>query len=354
MLDNYSSKAIVTKVRAMYGKRLLSHDYEELLRKKTVSDAALYLKNHTDYTDVLMKLNDEDIHRGQVEQLIREDLFNKYTRLCRYSFSGKQDGIYRCYVFRAEINEILRCVMMLNAGTAEEFIIALPDFLAEQASFNLYGLARVRSFDDLLHVLHGTGYDKILQACRPDFGLQQEESTIDYLRCEYSLYAYYYETLFKVIKRDFKGKSRKELNDLFHLEAEIINLRTATRLKKYFNKSPSFIKQYLFPYFYRLTPKKWDQLLKQGGLSGGEKRSLEILTEDSDRQIVAQYGYIEHYTQTLRYQLSRKIIRASTHAAVSLYAFLVLCEIELENIINIIEGIRYGVMPEEIKKLLIF
>ena len=43
MLENLSTKAIVTKARTMYGRRLKEKDYDELLRRTTVSEVAAYL-----------------------------------------------------------------------------------------------------------------------------------------------------------------------------------------------------------------------------------------------------------------------------------------------------------------------
>ena len=42
MLRSFSNKAIATKARAMYGARVTQADYEELMKKRTVGDAAAY------------------------------------------------------------------------------------------------------------------------------------------------------------------------------------------------------------------------------------------------------------------------------------------------------------------------
>ena len=64
-------------------------------------------------------------------------------------------------------------------------------------------------------------------------------------------------------------------------------------------------------------------------------------------------SYIEHYTNRVSYQINRKYLHFSTNAAVVFLAYFTLSELELGNIINIIEGIRYQVAAEEIRKLLI-
>ena len=51
---------------------------------------------------------------------------------------------------------------------------------------------------------------------------------------------------------------------------------------------------------------------------------------------------------------NKRIIRFSFNAPVVVYGFMELMQLELLNITNIIEGIRYNMSPENIRKLLIF
>ena len=66
-----SSGAIPAKARAKYGRRLTSEDYNNLIHCKTVAEVANYLKSNTYYNDVLSQLNEHNIHRGQVELLLK-------------------------------------------------------------------------------------------------------------------------------------------------------------------------------------------------------------------------------------------------------------------------------------------
>lgn len=49
MLKSFSNKAIATKARAMYGARVTAADYEELIKKRSVGEAAAYLRDNTHY-----------------------------------------------------------------------------------------------------------------------------------------------------------------------------------------------------------------------------------------------------------------------------------------------------------------
>ena len=62
---------------------------------------------------------------------------------------------------------------------------------------------------------------------------------------------------------------------------------------------------------------------------------------------------LEQAFRTLRWQTARSALHFSGNAAVSLYAVHVLYQIEVENLITVIEGIRYGKPVSYIQSLLI-
>ena len=106
MLSSLSSNVVLAKARAKYGKRLKEKDYRNLLDCKSVAEVAAYLKANTDYHDVLTGINEYDIHRGQLEVLIKQKLFYNLSSFVRYELSvGEQLADY--VIARAEIEEIL-------------------------------------------------------------------------------------------------------------------------------------------------------------------------------------------------------------------------------------------------------
>ena len=72
-----SSNTISAKAKSMYGKRLTDADYKDMLRRSSVSDIAAYLKENTSYQTALAQVDTHNIHRGQLENLLLRELFNK-------------------------------------------------------------------------------------------------------------------------------------------------------------------------------------------------------------------------------------------------------------------------------------
>ena len=67
-----------------------------------------------------------------------------------------------------------------------------------------------------------------------------------------------------------------------------------------------------------------------------------------------EYVYIEYFGEKIEYNLAKKYIYFSNKAPLVFQAFIMLNDLEVNDIINIIEGIRYQIDESEIKKMLIY
>ena len=63
--------------------------------------------------------------------------------------------------------------------------------------------------------------------------------------------------------------------------------------------------------------------------------------------------FIHDLHHRVPYFNARRHIHYSIHPMVVLVSYIILMDVELDDIINIIEGIRYGMPPEEIKPMLV-
>ena len=89
--------AIAAKLKAMYSKFLTRDDYEQLLERKSVNDICSYLKSTPGYGEVLEQVNERDIHRGQMEILLEQEMVDEYVRL--YNMDAK-DNIQEYHMLR--------------------------------------------------------------------------------------------------------------------------------------------------------------------------------------------------------------------------------------------------------------
>lgn len=346
MLDSYSNNVIAAKARGMYGKHITKEEYEELLRCRSVSEVASYLKTQTHYREALENVNPANIHRGQLENMLRREAFEEYSKMYRY-LNAKRENLFHYVIMEEEIVEILRMVLLLKADNAESFIMDLPAYLIAQASVDLMAVARVHTYDELIGVLKGTDYAAILERFHPT----KEVPTINYVACEHAFYEYFFKRYFAMMKKNYKGRAGKELEELLLTRIELMNLTSIYRTKVFFGAKSSTVARRLYPYRYKLKEKQVQDMI-----GAPDKESLErvIASTAYSRQLAfGEYPYIENYTDRLRYRISRKYLHFSTSASVVFLAYFTLSQLELNNIVSIIEGIRYQESAEDIRKLLI-
>lgn len=349
MLTALSGKAIMTKAKAMYSRHLTAEQYREMAQLKAVSDIAAYLKEETVYGEVLTAVQPGAVHRAQLESMLRKMRYNQYASLMRYD-AATSDSYYRHLMEQAEIEQILEMMRLLNAGHPETFVTRYPAFLERSAGFSLAELAKVRDFDGLLRVLDRTPYAAALRGHRPD----SPEEPVDYTACETALLSGYYDRLERIIDRFFRGRVRTQLHELMQTHVELINIRCIYRVKKFFpDTGTEELRRMLLPSWRRIGSGDLSQLLEVGSAEDfigllNQSKYARYFGEGRD-----EFLFIEYRADCIEYRLARRYLHFASDAPTAFTAFQILSELELDNIVTIIEGVRYGVPPEEITSMLI-
>ena len=340
-----NSEALTAKLHAMYGKRLTQQNYRELIRKQNVFEIASYIKQQTSYADALRDVNENSVHRGQLESNLRQQLFLEYTKTLHYI--RKEDiDFYDFFLIRMEIDEILSCCRFLNAGRQGEYLFSLPSYFAKHATFDLFGLAKVKSYRELLTLLANTPYAPILRQFDPE-----AEDRADSIRLENEFYRYYYGHVFSVAGRYFSGEVLQEIRSAFGMEVDMSNISLIVRLKKYFNKDSRYIRPLLLPFSGSLKPAELTAMAEAPDIAGVEQALLR--TAYGRALAAGSFDYIEKFAKQVVYDYNRRLLAFTQSSPVAVVAYLNLKRIELQNLISIIEGVRYGQPPAEIEKVVV-
>lgn len=341
----FSLNACSAKAKAMYGKRLRKEDYEQLLRKTNVQEVAAYLKNESEYASVLSDVHEKSIHRGQLEALLKRDSFLRRKKLLRYIQGAKQE-FYHYAIALEEVAQILGCVRAISAKDASMFVSDLPLFLNKYMSFDLKKLMEVKNYKDLWEILKNTMYAKVVEPflCK--------ENAMDYTMLEKNLAEFLYQRQIELIEKTFKGKEREDIRNLFITQMELRNICKIYRMKEYYHASKETIEKYLVKAHSRIGKNVYEALLNA---KDGEE-VLKILENSAYKLYVdsKDFIYIEYYCKKIKYHLGKRFMHFSNSAPLVYMTYFILDEIEVENVINIIEGIRYNVAAEKISALLIY
>ncbi|MBQ1389022.1 MAG: V-type ATPase subunit [Clostridia bacterium] len=344
MGSTQAANAVLAKMRAKYGKRLSAKDYENLVSCNSVSEVVTYLKNNTYYDTVLRTVNEREVHRGRLELILKEKLFDDFYSLCRY-VKGTGEYFADYIIRRDEIEQIMHFLILLKSNSPEDYIFKMPQYFAEHTNIDLNALARARDYDSFFAVLTGTPYEKKVAPFRPKNGEDAKLAEI-----ENALYHYCYDELYKDIEKHTSGTQRKELMSMFDSIMDIINFVRVLRLKKYYKESPEITRRFLFPYG-TFSPAVIEKLTTaQSSAQVFDAVKGTKLGRAIDKM---EYVYAGQIKEIGIYNVTKRNIHFSTNPIVGMLSYVFVMEQEYSNIVSIIEAVRYGVESDKIKTLVV-
>jgi V/A-type H+-transporting ATPase subunit C len=351
-MNKLNSPALSAKAKSMYGNRLKEKDYEELLQKNSVPDIAAYLKTETEYKSTMKDIYEHRIHRGELEELIRQNMFEKIEKLLKFS-QLLNNKFYRMHIIKREIEVILLALRFIipdrleDAEMYDNMIKDLPIILSDYFSFEMHSFSNIKNYDDILEILTDTPYYDIILPFRV-----VGEEKVDFTGIERQLYSYYYEYVFSTVEATFSGKQRKELIDIYRTQIELLNIIKIYRFKKFFKVTNEQILNSMVTNHSRMSTNFIKELIEQPTaedvLRKLQDSKYHLYTDSKD------YTYIEYYADKIKYNIANRYIHFSISTPVVFTAYSILLDIEVTNLINIIEAIRYETPRYEVENLLIY
>jgi V/A-type H+-transporting ATPase subunit C len=272
-------------------------------------------------------------------------MFDVYRSMVR--FTPSNDVFARLHVLDSEIMQLLTIVRMLGAGSMENYIVTFPAFLSSHLSFDLFSAAKVRSYDDLLSLVEHSDYYDILGRFRPI----SSDTRADITGIETALLTYYYRTALELVRRNYHGETTLDLEEILFTRLDLHNLLVIYRLKRFFGSSPEEIEGRLIPVRGHISPHTLRSLAEASDASAVlvQLKNVQML-----RRFLQDPGQsIEHVIGTYTRSRCERLFRFSIKPAVVLMSYMLLLGFEINNIVHIIEGIRYNTPPEEIRRLLV-
>lgn len=336
-----ANNAITAKARAVHGKFLTKDDYTNLLHRGSIPAAIAYLKTKPMYRSAFIDTDEAAIHRRQAEEIIKKNVFDNYIRISGFSSSGK-DGIMSFLAKQLEAEQLIKAVSAVAHGTQSGFVTAFPDHISEYVCYDPLKLAEAKDLAELSDLLTGTMYHKplkeLMTAQQPD--VNKIITTINVC---------YIKWAFAQIDKSAKGKAREEVKSFFLRKVDADNLMMCYRMIRSFGYEPDRINELMIPYHRKLKPKDIDAALKTIDPVSAV-RDLFVKARISTKH-VSDIPEINVGLEDHRYFRHR--LAVSTNEIESLYALMMLFKDESTNLCRIIEGIRYGLPPEETEKYLI-
>ncbi len=345
-MSSWANNTIITKAKSIFGNFIKPDEYERLSKFKSIPELVGYLKKHGNYQGILKDVKENTIHRGNLESLIKKNSFDQIIRLIKQVYT-KDLEFYELNIVHQENEVILTSLRTMIADEFDENQGLVPFFFDVHTSIDMSLVFKAKNLNELLKALAKTPYYEILKPYDTKDNLQ-----IRYLEIEHALEDYYYAEAFRRIEKYYSGTLKKDLDSIFQTRIELGNIIKIYRLKKFYQANPITINSVLIKRHSRISTKKLEELanLKNPDdiLNSLSTSEFSRFTSDKD------YVYVEYYAGRIQYDLAKKFMYYSTDVPKVFLAFVTLSEFEIENITNIIEGIRYHVSDQEIRQMLIY
>lgn len=343
MLAQLSKYAgLSAKVKVMTGHLLKPGDYEELLSKSSVQDIAAYLKNHTEYKNVLSEISESNIHRGQLEQLLQHASEQGFIRLTNF-LSNTDKRFMKMHILREEIELLKKLLRMAAIEEIPPEEVQVNPYYLKNFTIEPYRLMQAANMTAFSEGLKDTPYYEVLVPLL-------HETPLDIFKIEMVLDGYYFRTLYNTAEK-FIGKADKAaVRRTVGSDIDMLNILWVLRCKMFFSLPAELILTYLLPVHYRI---KKEQLIAMAESPTVDGAKAILHDTPYDNLLDSDSIYMEQAYQRKSVEIMKKAADLTPFSLLSALYYQRMKEIEITNIVKIIEGLRYHVDKEEIRKFLI-
>ena len=333
-----SYSGIVTKVRAMQAKLLKEKDFENIANLKSVPEAIDYLKEKPAYEDYVNRMDVSLYHRGNVEKVLYQSLFDDYTRIFRFA-GMEQKKFLKIYWKRYEIDLINYCLRIIFNHYDKPFDLEYKkEFFDKYSQISIDKLITSRNIVELVDNLRGTEYYAPLQKLRD----AEDANLFDY---DLALDLYYFSSMWKKNKRLLKGKELELYTRDCGTKIDLLNIQWIYRAKKYYHMLPPDIYSLTIPIHYRISVEEFKMLVEAPTLEEFER---QLGTTYYAKKLVGFEGKkLEHIYKECLKRLYLSDRRKNPYSIATVNTYLFLKEEEIYKLTTALECIRYGLSSRE-------
>lgn len=338
-MDNVTRFAAVNaKIKTMEGRFLKDEDYESLLKLESVSGVARYLKERPAYSEVLASVLAENVHRGMLENLIKQNMIKNIDSIIHY-FTGDYKRFIKTLYAKYEIEELKAVARAIYNGQ-DPAAFRNSAFIGKYSKLDIDRVFGARQIRDIIFALEGSEFYRFL------IPLVDGNFTENLFRFEMVLDMSYYT----ILQREWSRLSKRDIGILQHAQgiiADLLNIQWIYRGKKFYRLSPEELLNYTINIGYRLD----FSLLKALCYTKGLEEFFKLIK-------ATRYGFMFKEDETTDIYMERRMERhiffelkalekKYNFSIISAFSYIIFLEYEVKDIISIVEAIRYRVPAEK-------
>ena len=334
-----SYSGISTKIRAMQSKLTSEEQIREILELSSIPQVTAYLKRTPEYSRVWSSLDENSLHRGQLEKLLKASIFHNFSKIYQFA-NSEQRKFLDLYSRRYEIRVLKEIMTNLfdHRNTDPVDLSPYREFFHRHSRLDVDCLVACTNMEEFIDALKGNEFYGPLSR------IQNRENALlfDY---GMALDLYYFSLIWHVRKKLFSGNDLKEITMAYGEKFDMLNLQFISRSKRYFNMAPADIYALLIPMNYKLKKEEINSLVEATSHQEAQDVFRKTYYGKKYSHISAQ-NIEDFYNYMLRTTLEKEA-RKDPYSVAVLYSYLYHKEHEVNRLTIAIECVRYGVSAEE-------
>ena len=322
---------INAKLKAMYANRLTKENINEMIKQNNIKNVVLLLKSKSD----IFKNSEENIDRLEIEKLLDESLINDILKIKK--LLNKEDNkLFDLFLRQYEIKCVKSILRKLYSEDKTNDIIVENVKMWTNTLFNeIKGIETIENFDDFFKATERMDHYRFIKK-------YQNHENINIFEIENEIDKLYFEELYDSIKFN------KNLKNIVGSEIDLLNIEWIIRIKKFYNFDKQRLLNILIDRYYKIKSSILKNII--------EKNSFDdinsILSKTYYKDIFSSENDFEGNTDTYLYKINYKTFKEDSISLAYIFAYINLVDYENNDIINVVEGIRYNMDKDEIIKRL--
>ena len=340
-----SYSGLTTKIMAMRSRLLTRDELHEVTMQENVPAVVSYLKKKPAYSGILEIVVPSEIHRGQVEPILRETVYRDFNKI--YLFANQEQRQFlKAYFMRYEVYFLKECLARLfDQNHTPVDVTPFETYFHRLSPLRFKQLRSAESMGEFLEILKNTKYYAPL--CRVMH--LDRKSLFDY---EAALDLYSFSCFWKEKDVIADGVDREELTEILGSKFEMLNMQWIYRCKRYYKMSRAEIFSILIPLNYHISKKELTEMV--------DAEDLPALIRCMEKSF---YGHafgaadperIEADYSAYMKKILKKGSRREPYSLATIYSYLYTKEHEVDELIIALECVRYKVAgPDAMRHLLV-
>ena len=333
--------AINTKLHTRKRALLALDDWLKVLDYTAVTQLTDFLKNRYGYSSHLAQSRIEDIHRSDLEMILHRYIVVEIERILHY-FSGSYKAFFKILLMKYDIYDLQ---LVLRELAREENLLGIDTRFVHSQQYSELNYEKIlasQSIGQLIESLKGTPYYETLKTTTEEDAKKRE------FHMEMKLYMLYYKLLMEKAKK-LRKVDQEVVKKLIGKKIDLLNIQWIYRATKYYDISREEILIYSLSggniSFSRLKKLIYSKSIEDFKAMCNKYLHYPLFGEQDDDALLVRN------LDEILYKLIKGIQNEKSIAPPLEYIYGL--EIEINDLIAVTEGIRYGLPKEQLQKYLV-